>query len=112
MKLTTILQAAFIPRVIGLAGVLIMSAPALHAESASDSDRLQKLEEAVQLLQKSNADLQRSNAQLQAEVSRLKKHETATEPKAKTTKTEVAATESPSTKAFIRASTAHRDWIK
>ncbi len=96
MKLTTILQAAFIPRVIGLAGVLIMSAPALHAENASDSDRLQKLEEAVQLLQKSNSDLQRSNAQLQAEVSRLKKHETATEPKAKTTKTEVAATEKPS----------------
>ena len=47
--------------------------PHASAENASDSDRLQKLEEAVQLLQKSNADLQRSNAELKAEVSRLRK---------------------------------------
>ncbi len=86
----------FSRRGIGLACVLIMSVSALDAESASDSDRLEKLEEAVQLLQKSNADLQHSNAELKAEVSRLKKHESSSESKAKATKADVAATKKPS----------------
>ncbi len=89
MKLKVIPQTPLICLVFGLASVLIASAPALHAQGTSDSERLQKLEEAVQLLQKSNADLQGSNADLKAEVSRLKKRQTATEPKAKATKTKV-----------------------
>jgi cell division protein FtsB len=58
-----------ISRVAGasLAAIISISAQSLGAQTASDSERLQKLERAVELLEKQNAELK-------AEVSSLKKH--------------------------------------
>src|SRR5262245_34669746 len=52
-----------------LAVIALLTAPALRAEAdpASDTARIEKLERAVEMLQKENADLK-------AEVSSLKKH--------------------------------------
>src|SRR6266480_7586457 len=50
-----------------LVGIVLLSAQPLRAQSASDTARIEKLEQAVKLLQK-------QNAQLKAEVSSLKKH--------------------------------------
>jgi phosphate-selective porin OprO/OprP len=49
-----------------LAAIVLMTAPRLGAETASESERLQKLERAVEQLQKRNAELEQ-------EVSSLKK---------------------------------------
>jgi len=51
----------------GLAAIVFLAAQPLRAQS-SDSARLEKLEQAVELLEKQNAELK-------AEVSSLKKHE-------------------------------------
>ena len=50
-----------------LVGIVLLSAQPLRAQSASDTSRIDKLEQAVQMLEK-------QNAQLKAEVSSLKKH--------------------------------------
>jgi len=50
-----------------LAVIALLTAPALRAEPASDDARIEKLERAVEMLQKENADLK-------AEVGSLKKH--------------------------------------
>ena len=50
-----------------LAAIALMTAQPLRAQASSDSARLEKLERAVELLEK-------QNAQLQAEISSLKKH--------------------------------------
>ncbi len=50
-----------------LAAIAFLTAQQLRAESSSDTARLEKLERAVELLQKQNAELK-------AEVSSLKKH--------------------------------------
>src|SRR5213082_1422898 len=50
-----------------LAAMVLLTAQPLRAQSASDTARIEKLEQAVELLQK-------QNAQLKAEVSSLKKH--------------------------------------
>jgi putative porin len=59
----------FILRAAGasLAAIALLPAQPLRAQSASDSARIEKLERAVELLEKQNAELQ-------AEVSSLKKH--------------------------------------
>ncbi|HEU0210209.1 MAG TPA: putative porin [Candidatus Udaeobacter sp.] len=53
-----------------LSVILFISAPPLKAQAASDAERLQKLEQAVQALQK-------RNAQLESEISGLKKTQNA-----------------------------------
>src|SRR5216117_3779723 len=58
-----------------LAAVVVLSTQPLHAESSSDTARLEKLERAVELLEKQNAELQ-------AEIKSLKK-ETASVPDGK-----------------------------
>jgi hypothetical protein len=50
-----------------LAAISLLTAQPLRAESASETERLEKLERAVELLEKQNAELQ-------AEVNTLKKH--------------------------------------
>src|SRR6266496_549395 len=50
-----------------LVGIVLLSAQPLRAQSASDTARIDKLEQAVQMLEK-------QNAQLKAEVSSLKQH--------------------------------------
>jgi type II secretory pathway component PulJ len=50
-----------------LVGIVLLSAQPLRAQSASDTARIEKLERAVELLEKQNAELQ-------AEVNTLKKH--------------------------------------
>ena len=50
-----------------LAAISLLTAQPLRAESASETARLEKLERAVELLEKQNAELQ-------AEVNTLKKH--------------------------------------
>src|SRR5439155_9230726 len=50
----------------GLAAVISLALPPLGAQTASESERLQKLERAVELLEKQNAELQ-------AEIKSLKK---------------------------------------
>src|SRR4029077_1392206 len=50
-----------------LVGIVLLTAQPLRAQSASDTARIEKLERAVEVLQKQNADLK-------AEVSSLKKH--------------------------------------
>src|SRR6266481_5396902 len=59
----------FISRAAGasLAAISLLTAQPLRAESASETARIEKLERAVELLEKQNADLQ-------AEVNSLKKH--------------------------------------
>src|SRR5438067_2875959 len=54
-----------------LAAIVLMTAPRLGAQTASESERLQKLERAVEQLQKRNADLEQ-------EVSSLKKQAAST----------------------------------
>src|SRR5436190_5798026 len=54
---------------ISLAAIILLAAPRLGAQTASDSERLQKLERAVEQLQKRNAELEQ-------EVSGLKKQTT------------------------------------
>src|SRR6059058_5945144 len=54
-----------------LAAIVLMTAPRLGAQTASESERLQKLEHAVEQLQKRNADLEQ-------EVSSLKKQAAST----------------------------------
>src|SRR5262249_47350195 len=51
----------------GLAAIVLLTTQPLHAESSSDTARIEKLERAVELLEKQNAELK-------AEVSSLKKH--------------------------------------
>ena len=50
-----------------LVAIVLLTAQPLRAQSASDTARIDKLEQAVEMLQK-------QNAQLKAEVSSLKKH--------------------------------------
>ena len=50
-----------------LAAILLLAAPRLGAQTPSESERLQKLERAVEQLQKRNAELEQ-------EVAGLKKH--------------------------------------
>jgi hypothetical protein len=59
----------FISRAVGagLAAIALLSAQPLRAQSSSDTARLEKLERAVELLEKQNAELR-------AEVNSLKKH--------------------------------------
>jgi cell division protein FtsB len=52
---------------VSLAAIALLTAQSLHAQSSSDTARIEKLERAVELLQKQNAELK-------AEVSSLKKH--------------------------------------
>jgi hypothetical protein len=54
-----------------LVGIVLLTAQPLRAQSASDTSRIDKLERAVELLEKQNADLK-------AEVSSLKKHPAST----------------------------------
>ena len=54
-----------------LAAIVLMTAPRLSAQTASESERLQKLERAVEQLQKRNAELEQ-------EVSGLKKQAAST----------------------------------
>src|SRR5437773_5131655 len=54
-----------------LAAVVLMTAPRLGAQTTSESERLQKLERAVEQLQKRNADLEQ-------EISSLKKQAAST----------------------------------
>ena len=58
-----------------LAAIVLLTAQPLRAQSSSDSARLEKLERAVELLEKQNAELQ-------AEIKSLKK-ETASAPDGK-----------------------------
>jgi hypothetical protein len=53
---------------VSLAAIALLTAQPLRAQSASDSTRIEKLEQAVELLEKQNAELK-------AEVNSLKKHE-------------------------------------
>src|SRR2546430_11131894 len=50
-----------------LAAIAFLTAPPLRAQASSDTARIEKLERAVELLEKQNAELK-------AEVSSLKKH--------------------------------------
>src|SRR5438309_6052264 len=50
-----------------LAAIALFAAQPLHAQASSDTARIEKLERAVELLEKQNAELK-------AEVSSLKKH--------------------------------------
>src|SRR5438128_607171 len=59
-----------------LAAIVVLSTQPLRAQSSSDTARLEKLERAVELLQKQNAELK-------AEVKSLKSKETASVPDAK-----------------------------
>src|SRR5213595_819867 len=59
-----------------LAAIVLLTAQPLRAQSSSDTARLEKLERAVELLQKQNAELK-------AEVKSLKSKETASVPDAK-----------------------------
>jgi len=59
-----------------LAAIALLTAQPLRAQSSSDSARLEKLERAVELLQKQNAELK-------AEVKSLKSKDTASVPDAK-----------------------------
>src|SRR5437762_9724712 len=65
-----------------LAAVVLMTAPRLGAQTTSESERLQKLERAVEQLQKRNADLEQ-------EVSSLKKQAASTAEVAAKMKTKV-----------------------
>src|SRR5437016_8423853 len=56
---------------VSLAAIVLMTTPRLGAQTASESERLQKLERAVEQLQKRNADLEQ-------EVSSLKKQAAST----------------------------------
>jgi len=49
------------------AAITLLASQSLHAEPSSDTARIEKLERAVELLEKQNAELQ-------AEISGLKKH--------------------------------------
>src|SRR5881398_3307861 len=60
----------------GLAAIALLTVQPLRAQSSSDTARLEKLERAVELLQKQNAELK-------AEVESLKSKETASVPDAK-----------------------------
>ncbi len=65
-----------------LAAIVLMTAPRLSAQTASDSERLQKLERAVDQLQKRNAELEQ-------EVGNLKKQAASTAEVAAKMKTKV-----------------------
>src|SRR6266516_5044695 len=65
-----------------LAAVALLAAQPLRAESSSDTTRIEKLERAVELLQKQNAELR-------AEVSSLKSKHTASNPADEKIKTKV-----------------------
>src|SRR6266487_3057307 len=65
-----------------LAAVALLAAQPLRAESASDTARIEKLERAVELLQKQNAELK-------AEVSSLKSKHVASNPADEKIKTKV-----------------------
>src|SRR5436190_3474694 len=65
-----------------LAAIALLTAQPLRAESSSESARLEKLERAVELLQKQNADLR-------AEVSSLKSKHAASNPADEKIKTKV-----------------------
>src|SRR5437773_11332821 len=65
-----------------LAAVALLAAQPLRAESSSDTTRIEKLERAVELLQK-------QNAKLRAEVSSLKSKHTASNPADEKIKTKV-----------------------
>ena len=65
-----------------LAAIVLMTAPRLSAQTASESERLQKLERAVEQLQKRNAELEQ-------EVSGLKKQAASTAEVAAKMKTKV-----------------------
>jgi hypothetical protein len=54
----------------GLAVIGSLAAPPLKAQASSDADRIEKLERAVEVLQK-------RNAQLESEISGLKKQQNA-----------------------------------
>src|SRR5437867_7448726 len=54
---------------VSLAAIVLLAAPRLGAQTASESERLQKLERAVE-------ELQKRNAELEQEVSSLKKQST------------------------------------
>jgi hypothetical protein len=66
------LMNKIISRAVGasLAAISLLTAQPLRAESSSDTARIEKLERAVELLEKQNAELQ-------AKVNSLKKHATA-----------------------------------
>jgi phosphate-selective porin len=74
----------FIPKclVLGISAGLLLATPRLGAQTASESERLQKLERAVEQLQKRNADLEQ-------EVSSLKKQAASTAEVAAKMKTKV-----------------------
>src|SRR5689334_22661596 len=55
---------------VSLAAIALLTAQSLRAQSSSDTARIEKLEHAVELLEKQNAELK-------AEVSSLKKHSAA-----------------------------------
>src|SRR5881227_2742744 len=65
-----------------LAAIAFLTAPPLRAQSASDTARIEKLERAVELLEKQNAELK-------AEVSSLKSKHTASNPADEKIKTKV-----------------------
>src|SRR5438874_11854135 len=52
---------------VSLAAIALLTAQPLRAQSSSDTTRIEKLERAVELLEKQNAELE-------AEVNSLKKH--------------------------------------
>ena len=54
-----------------LAAIAFLTAPPLRAQASSDTARIEKLERAVEMLEKQNADLK-------AEISSLKKHPVST----------------------------------
>src|SRR5204862_7562680 len=60
----------------GIGACLLLAAQPLGAQTASESERLQKLERAVELLEKRNAELQ-------AEISSLKAQQAAVVPEGK-----------------------------
>ena len=63
----------YVRRIAMLVGLTVIVCHSGRAADADEWARLERLEEAVQALQKDNAQLKQDNAQLKQEISGLKK---------------------------------------
>ncbi len=61
------------PAAAGLAAIALLTAQPLRAQSSSDTARIEKLEQAVEQLQKQNGTLEQRNAELEQKIGVLEK---------------------------------------
>ena len=91
MFITKFMLRARGPAAAGLAAIALLTAQPLCAESSSDTARIEKLERAVEQLQKQNGALEQRNAELEQKIGVLEKRTASVRDSAATRETQKTA---------------------